>query len=401
MLKLCGLWPGLLLLATFGLAGTARVAYCQRIRPGWEFRRALHAAEQHDLARVAAAVQVLQTSPHHEPHAHLLRGWLELRRGNPAQAHEEFRLSPPEGRLRPFALLWSGECLYWLGQLHGAAAMLQALIAEQPQHAEAHRWLGAVWNDLGAVDAAVKELERASELAPTDHRPHRLLGQIFYDAKQYAQAIPHFRRAIVLAPQLAQDDVVRELASSLIQQRNYSEALHVLATLPESAVALALQSECLLSLGDRKGAEESLARARRLDPREPAALFWQARWHLAESRVDQAIELLQELVERHPHDDQSRYQLALAHRQRGDVDAAREQIKLFEASRRLHQRYIELCQQASRNPQDAALRDEIADLCGRLGKPDQQAFWRRAAAACRTSQSTQALAAPGLLTHDP
>ena len=47
------------------------------------------------------------------------------------------------------------------------------------------------------------------------------------------------------------------------------------------------------------------------------------------------------------------------------------------------ERLTKLNIEAIRNPNDAAIRDSLAEICKKLGKQDLSIMWRRAAEACR------------------
>lgn len=359
-------------------------------RPYWHrrqqlqhFETAVAALERQQIEQVADHVRALSKSPEFAPHVHLLRGGMLLRQGNAAAALDELRQTRPDGELRVPALLITGECLYRLGRLLEAERLLLQLAQEQSDNAEAHRWLGAIYYDLGAIDASIAELKQAVRLKPNDHRPHRLLGLIHYDVERYGEAITHYRRALALRPAAEQQDIVRELAQSLVHRRDYEGALDVLKQASPNAFVLSLESECYWSLGRPDRARETLKRARSLDSDERSSVLLDARMSIDGGQPEHAIELLRRILVNDSHDYESRYQLAIAYQRLGRSDEYEDQISLLKASKKLHEAFIKLSELANRRPRDADVRDRLAELCQRLGKTDLATMWKRAANACR------------------
>lgn len=354
---------------------------------GLIFESALIAFEDEEYEELADQILLLREQPGFDRHVHLLQGGLLLRKGEYERALAELTLTRPEGELRRPALLWSGECLYQLGQLLEAGSLLQTLVDECPDDADAHFWLGAVYNEMGMTGAAISELERSSQIEPDDFRPQRLLGLIYYTYERYERAIIHYRCALALHSAAAQPDVVRELAHSLIRQGDFPAALDVLEETSIDAHVLALQSECYWNIGQPVRAREILDQARMLNPDEHSALLLDARMLLDSGRAEDAIERLQRILKDDPHDHVSRYQLALAYQQIGRSDESEAQLVLLSASKELHESYLELSDSANQSPGDSAVREQLAEICDQLGQHELAAQWRRAAQACREMDS--------------
>src|SRR5262249_29074978 len=141
------------------------------------------------------------------------------------------------------------------------------------------------------------------------------------------QAIADYRLALVRQPPPEQRRMIlRELADSLVGQRDYAAARTALAEAEEDAFVLALRAECSRNLGDHEQAQGELARALQLDPHERQALFLQARIFREERSPEKAVPLLRGIVEQDPHDYPARYQLAQVLGQLGQAALAAEEL---------------------------------------------------------------------------
>jgi hypothetical protein len=92
---------------------------------------------------------------------------------------------------------------------------------------------------------------------------------------------------------------------------------------------------------------------------------------------------LEAVLSSDPHDTESRYQLALCFRKLGLTVRAQAEFKLYEESQSLKRQLADLSDEASGQPNNAEVRDRLALLFDKLGRPEIAATYRRAAEACR------------------
>ena len=348
------------------------------------FRLALAALDQGDLDQVASAATLLEGDPEYAAHVRLLDAAVLLRSGQPERSLGELTSLPLQEELRLPGLLLMGESLYRLGRLAEAEVVFRQLVREHPQHPDSHRWLGAIYFDLGANTAAIAELKRVAELDPGDYAPHRLIGLMHLDFEQNVEAIEHYRRALDLNPPVSvRQQILRELAKSLIAEREYSEALQTLEDAGGDSVVFALAAECYWSLGRQQEAREALRQAAALDPEERVAALLESRILMEGGQPSAAVHALERVLRRNPQDAECRYHLALAYRQLGDDERHAAEMARWQELADLHQKLTELNIKAIEQPRNAAIRDQIADLCLALGKVKLAEMWRAAARACR------------------
>lgn len=354
------------------------------VPPEEHFRQAMAALERHDLETVAVKVKILRDHPGFETHVNLLHGAYRLRRGNPEAALRELSARRPDGELRAPVLLHVVESFYQLGKLAEAEMIARQLEQEQPENTDAHRWLAAIYYDLGALNSAIKELGVVTTLAPNDFQPRHLLGLIYFDSDKYAEATKHYRKALALEPSPKQRrQIIHNLAQALVKTREYQAALDVLEQASVDAFLLALKSQCQWGLGEHGRARQTLKQAEVLDPDERLVLLLKARIEIEADNPQAAVEPLQRHLDRDPHDFECRYQLALSYRSLGQSERYKTEIARMQESKELRRQLSDFGEQAVDRPRDAKIRDRVADVCDKLGKHRLAQTYRQAASACR------------------
>lgn len=349
------------------------------------FVRAMQAVEDREFDRVAAAAETLNQDPSFRQHTKLLRGIVLLDKGDPAGALRLFSSARPTGVLRFPVLQYTAQALYRTGQIFEAARLLVILVEEDPSNAEAHRWLGAVYYDLGNQTEAVKELTEATRLNPQDYRPHRLLGLICTDESMFGLAVEHYRSALRLGKDIPQPDIVEDLATILIQRNRFSEALESLEGGEATATIWALRADCYDGLGEAALSRECVSKALVADPNNIKALRLSGTQQLADGKASDAIIPLQRVLKHDPHDTKARYQLSMAFSRLGQNEAATREMQAHDASVTLHEEFYAAAKQAAAEPGNVSIRERLAAIATTLQKPEVAKRWELAAMACRNA----------------
>ncbi len=86
------------------------------------------------------------------------------------------------------------------GRPREARAAYLAILAIEPNHADALHLLGVVSHQTGRADLAVPLIRRALEIGPPDARYHNNLGNALRDLGRAGEAIGHFGAALRLRP---------------------------------------------------------------------------------------------------------------------------------------------------------------------------------------------------------
>ncbi|MCY3014952.1 MAG: tetratricopeptide repeat protein [Planctomycetota bacterium] len=284
--------------------------------------------------------------------------------------------------LTRFSHLVRGEAAYRLRIYPVAEQELKEVLAATPDSVDAHRLLAAMYYDAGVIPAAIEQLEATARLAPTDSRPHRLLGLIHNDYERYPEAIEHYRESLRRAPdQPDRDEVLVELAGSLVKLRSHREALATLEPLSASDAADLIRAECLLAIGDRAAARAIVDRLLRASPDDLGALILDGSVHLEDGDPQGALGPLQRVVARHPRDYLARLKLAQAYAGCGREAEADEARAEAERIRALRREFADLHQEAWAKPADTAVRRRLAAMAAALDRPDLEEVWLEAAAA--------------------
>ncbi|MSR59481.1 MAG: tetratricopeptide repeat protein [Planctomycetaceae bacterium] len=355
--------------------------------PPERFPAALAALKQGDFKLAHEALRRMHARPESDPQLRLLRGSIQLHSGQPQEALHTLSSGRFEGELRVPSLELICESLYRLGDLTAAEAVARQLSTEDPENVDAHRWLAAVYYDLGANNAAIAELGLVTALAPDDYRPRHMLGVIYGEFEKFADAARQLRKAFELNPPAeARDLVVRDLVQSLVRTHEFEAALEIADAEDDGndAALLALAAECHWGLGREHQARSLLSRALELAPGERTALLLQARLETESGDAQTAIAPLLQQLQLDPHDYECRYRLALVYRRLNRTADYEAQLVQLENSKKLRIELSDLSERAVDQPRNPEVRDQIAVLYDRLGKPEVAEQFRRAARACRT-----------------
>jgi len=391
----------LLMLAVLTLVAAGAFGwFVSREDPNQVFRDSLAELDRGNLAATLHGITTLETHPGYEPHVALLRGGYQLQRGHPSDALRSLETIEPVGPLKEPALELIGECFFLLDQLPLAASQFQELLKDNPGSADAHRWLGQIFYNLGAFDTAVSHLQELIKLEPDNYLAHALIGHMAFDFEDFQVAVENYKKALKLqrpssTPESVHQEVLRNLARSLIGQNNYPAALETLATAdPDHALVLALKADCHRGLGNEPLARKLLTQALKLDAHERVAVLLQVDMAVDEKQTAAIVAPLQRILATDPHDTACRYQLAQAWQRLGEPEKYKSEMARHDKSRQLKQELTEKNLQANRVPDDAEVRDRLAELCKALGKHDLSRMWTQAAAACRRLPQPQGTPGP-------
>lgn len=353
--------------------------------------RTVAALEQRDPPPIEPGLlAALEGIPRYGHERQLFRGVQLLRAGEPAQALKALALVKPEGHLRVPLLLHIGQALFQTGQLTEAEHVFREVEFERPEVAYAHRWLVTIYHEMGAMHSAFAELEKVAELEPDDFFAYRLMGLMnLEDFRKPKEAVVEYRKALARNPPPQEAQAIRkEIAQALLSFNDYAGAFEVLDGADKDASVLGLQAECRWNMSQTEEAARLLEAARELNPDERIVLYLSGRFAIEEGHPQAALKPLKTLLDRDPHDSQTRYQLSQAYRQLGDQAAAKVELDRMTESKALTEKLGPMYEQAMLRPTDPEIRDELAELCDKLGKDDLARTWRRAARQLRLARQS-------------
>jgi tetratricopeptide (TPR) repeat protein len=318
---------------------------------------------------------------------------LLLQRNEFKLALQNLKNLKPQGDLESPARLFTANALYGVGLLKEAEKCVAPLTKDPEYAADAHRWLAAIYYDMGANTASLTHLQLLIQLAPDDYKPRALAARMYQDFAQYNAAVEHLLAALDLTPPPTERNrLILELGRTQIKLRDYESAFTTFDTATVTAAQLALKSECLQHLGRIGEAMSCLDAAVAMEPHNPDVLSCQANVLLSENNADEAARILSQLASQTPYDHDVRYRLAMAYRQAGQPDKAKTELSRVDELRRQYDQLSELNNQAILRPDDVAVRRELASLCETLGRTKLARVWTIAADALEHSTP----ATPGL-----
>jgi tetratricopeptide (TPR) repeat protein len=86
------------------------------------------------------------------------------------------------------------------GRLADAETIYRQILAQLPNHADAHHLLGVLASQAGRMDLAVEHIRRAVDINPDTAEFHLNFGEILRQTGNLDEALVHVRRAIELRP---------------------------------------------------------------------------------------------------------------------------------------------------------------------------------------------------------
>jgi len=307
------------------------------------------------------------------------------------------------------------------GEVGKAKALLESVVAKQPNHARARSLLGRIYVFEGDSDKAVQELKasvdleddfetgyflgiaylKARKLAEAlawfhqlestmgeSAALHMLFGRAYLVAKIPQQAIPEFRQAIRLDPNYPRAHGFLGYAYlEHYQEEGYPQAreefekevkLH-----PNEYQVQELLGIANVNLRDFPAAEAALLHAARLRPQETSVYLYLGETYAATNRVKAAVEVLEKYVRMvgKPEEDKVRelsrayYMLGQNLRRLGREEEARNALASSQQIREAKFKYdVKHIFEEKKSPEDdgeSRVSDRVADLLD-AGSPEEK-----------------------------
>lgn len=237
-----------------------------------------------------------------------------LERGDLDRAAEIFKFAPQvdggESRLPTLGL---ARVAIALGRLADAALILETLLTQYPELAQAHSLRGVVHEAHGKLDAALASYRRAVEFEPRNVSAQFNLGRVLGQLERFAEAVPHLRAAHALEP----NQYGIAYALGMVSYRSgdlkgalltFSACIRIDENNLDGYVTLA---DVLADCGRPELAEELLANASERFPASAALFSKRAALALRANEIDEAISLTQRQLELTPKDESAWLGLAL------------------------------------------------------------------------------------------
>jgi len=362
------------------------------------YNQGLTALEQKNYPEVRRIISQLEKEQPPSEFADLLQATFQLRGNSPQNALRTLLALNLSGPLRQDILLLSGEAFYRAGQLADARQALSTLLAEAPDSVDAHRWLASTWYDLGANIPAIHHLTEVTRLAPDDYRPHWLMGVMYRDFENFPEAIRHLQAAWERNPPPEVHDLVGiYLSRSLQADHQYTTALEFLRQCQPTPAVQVETARAQFSLTQADVAEQLLSKTAVPDEEQAGIDYFLLYGEILEARgaSEEAIEKYATGAARFPFDEDLQYRLALALQAQGETVKSEAAMAEWNRRNELKKRLVELNQKASEQPDNAAVRRELAEICRQMNRPQLAAMWSAAAAACEQRPGQPVEPSPG------
>ncbi|MGA3066736.1 MAG: tetratricopeptide repeat protein [Tepidisphaeraceae bacterium] len=200
------------------------------------------------------------------------------------------------------------------GRFAEAAEICHALLAEQPDHADALHFLGLCEYQLGHLQKALELLRQAIKSEPTRAEFHGNLGLFLANAGQTEPAIESLRKALQLNPDYPQArhnlaDALRKTGSLTEAIAEYRKAAALQPHAPQTHNNL---GDALLAAGELDAAVASFRQASLLLPNSPEILFNLGSALATAGSPALAIPILQRALDLQPADVNTQNNLANA-----------------------------------------------------------------------------------------
>ena len=304
----------------------------------------------------------------------------------------------------PAANLALAQCLEQTGDVPKAELQYLACLKLRPDWLPALLGVGATASRNGLNSQALDAYTRATQTDAKSADAWIGVGRAqLKTGVAYDQALTAFETAARLAP--GRTDYLDDYADTLRRSSRWDEAEALLrrrlAAAPDDALAhylLGLVASSSRPTPDRIAEAGAQTReALRLSPHNPLADVQLAQLTLDGGQAPEAVALLNDSLASRPDDQKTLLLLARAYQQAGQPALAAQASARARTILQQQQRSDVLADQSRRNPLDAALHQQLADLYARLGRPDKA---RREADMARLIQSDPQRAAQEMDAFD-
>jgi tetratricopeptide (TPR) repeat protein len=205
-----------------------------------------------------------------------------------------------------------------------AVALLQPVLAKNPDNAVLHFTMGRILAAKGDLDGARGEFQQAIQKRPAFLEPRLVLAQLSQARGDYNSALRYSTEILSINPRLPAIKLLR--AVSLMNTGKPDEGRAELAALEKDfpqnyEVQLQL---AMLALRDKKykEAEDRFRKLAQNAPQDGRSTTGLVNALAAENQMDKAVALLEEDLKKSPGNNQVRYLLASAEMQAGKYDLA-------------------------------------------------------------------------------
>lgn len=349
------------------------------IAQGQRYRQATSALDRGDFETAQSIRLGLAGDPQFSPLASAIQALILIKQAKYPEALKIAEDISAIEIMQPEAYVLAGEIFLRENRLTEATDAFQRALELNPRHARAHRWLGVLYYDTGAMRLATDELRAAAAEDTEDTNSLLLSGKIFQDYEKFNEALEDFQAALQRTEvQPAKTLIALRVAECLAQLRRLEEARQILEGLPPLPGVLATRAVVAESGGDFEQATQLAKQSLEIDPTNQTASLLLGRIYITDRQWDLALPLLEKLVQKHRHDHESHLLYGRALVGSGNREQGQQEIELATQLKDTFLKFADLHQDAIASPRDTAIRLELGQSAERLGKPELALSWYRA-----------------------
>lgn len=230
----------------------------------------------------------------------------------PAVAHAQCKL-PPQLDARMHAHPTIGTAIdagNWFGshqQFDCAVDIFRTAIEADPKSAQLYYLEGMALAGGKHPDQAIKAVNQSAQLDPKVIKPHLLLASLYQQSGRTEEAEEQWKQALAIDPH--SEIALESLSSALLDRKDYISVVGLLQRAPRTEpLALAL-SKAFGLLNYYDAAADVLNDAIKLNPKSAALANAESVVLVKQHKYEEAIKLLQFVVQQHPGDQQTEMQL--------------------------------------------------------------------------------------------
>ena len=236
-----------------------------------------------------------------EAHYALARTYLHMGALNAAYSELQRTVSLQPANYK--AKIDLGNMLLAGGRIDDAQAQADAVIAAQPDNADAHALLSRVAARRGQKELALTEIRRALELAPNEAALHETLALLEVgDVTKGASVEDELKKAVELDPKSVNAKLL--LAAFFAKNSRWPDAeqacRNAIATDPKNLTARESLAQIYLKQGNQSKAEETLRQASNDLPDSPLGVRMLADYYAGSGQIDKARAEFAILAKKYP-----------------------------------------------------------------------------------------------------
>lgn len=232
----------------------------------------------------------------------------------------------------PSGLFLRAQAAKIIGDLDLATSLLERVVADQPNNAQAVNNLGNVLLEAGRADEAIRHLEGAAQLAPDEAQVWVNLGRAHALNEDFDKAISSFQRGRSLKPD--NKEINFELGKSMLRHGRHEQALACFADAARQGLrdpqVFVLIGLCFAALEQREKAEEAYRMALHVDQLYTRAILNLGILLEQENRIPELRELINDAHSKGLSGEDLDYCEALLLRRDGNYEEALIKIRSSE-----------------------------------------------------------------------